>query len=279
MDLNINLEKNTSYLNSWNILSKLLWIKPLINENSISNWVLIIVSNEKILNNFLKIWEYLDIKINKLLNINDLVSLIFNKTWVYIVTKELFNIKIPNTQYLEKNLSIEIKKWLSINQNEIIKKLNDFWYKFNESQLDWTYKVAWDTLNITDFSWQNNYKISFWWDKIEDILVFSQFSKGSTTIVGMDYKNIDNIYIWKNDIIDFLDETDSLNLNLIEKINTQGVFCVFDCLDFYKYYDELITANLNFINFNSISSNTLNHKQINLNITEVFLEKIKNLKN
>ena len=269
MDLNIKLEKNTTYLNSGNILSKLSLIKPLLINNNINKPTLIVVSNEKILNNFLKISNFLDIKFYKLIILWDLISLIYNKTWTYIVTKEIFNAKIPNFEYLEKFLLINIKKWDSINLNEIVKKLNNYWYKFNDHWDEWTFKVVWDIISITDFSWQNNYKISFWWDQVEDIIIIKN---NSTT-------KINNLYIWKNDNIVFENDSNSFNDKLIEKFNKKYILNIFDSLDFYKYFDELIKNSTNFINFNSISNNSLHNKQINLNITDLFLEKIEDLKN
>jgi len=56
LDLKIKLEKNTNYINAGNIFSKLLLLKDVL-ENEID--FLIVVENEKKLNNYLKISEYL----------------------------------------------------------------------------------------------------------------------------------------------------------------------------------------------------------------------------
>ena len=112
INLNKKIERNKFYINSWNIFSKLLLIK---NELLESSSFLIVVENEKTLNNYKKIWEYLGIKINNLTNISDFVNLYYNKSWKYIVSKEFFNLKFDDKNQFEYHNLFIIKK------NEIVK--------------------------------------------------------------------------------------------------------------------------------------------------------------
>jgi len=163
-------EKNKSYVNTPNIFSRLILLKKYIEKE---NSLFIIVENEKILQGCLKTSRYLneqkilDKKISKLDNLSQIVDIVHNKKWLYISTPDIFYTKLDildnpkNILKIEKNQSIAVE--------EITKKLNELWYVFKEYQNPGSFKVAWDTLSFTNINGES-YKISFWWNTVEEIL-------------------------------------------------------------------------------------------------------------
>jgi guanylate kinase len=75
IDIKLKLEKNKHYINYSSIFSRLLLLK---NELEKTKSFLIVVENEKILNSYLKISNYLNIEINYLNNLSDLINITHN---------------------------------------------------------------------------------------------------------------------------------------------------------------------------------------------------------
>lgn len=257
LDLNIKIEKNNHYINYWNIFSKLLLLKNNLKENFC---FLIIVENEKKVNNYLKIWDFLNTEIFHLNNFSDFVELYYNKNWKYIVEKEIFSLNISNL--LNNKNIFSIKLWDSVKIDDITKKLNDFWYKFSEYENQWTFKVFWDVISYTNLKWITT-KISLWWDNIEEILV-------------NDHK-INEFFIWKNISLYNYDYLDKINLDILRKNEDFEWLIVLDSIDFYSSYYEINKfLNNNYIVFNLLS---LWEKYKNLGIDSLYIEKIEDLKN
>lgn len=257
LNLELDLKKNQNYTNSWNIFSKLILLNNVLKKEE---WVLIVVENEKNLDSYLKISEYLSIKITELDNLSSLVNLIYNNIWTYITTDDLFNININNFKSIEYKDILKIEKNQSINPNEITKILNDFGYKFWEYWDKATFKILWDILSFNDTNW-NTIKISFWWDNIENIIIND--------------KNVDSYHFWRNTTFDFNDLKNKFNDELKDKINQNNVLLIVDSLDFYSSYDKLTTSLNNYIIFNSLTNNK---DYIDLQINDLYIEKIDDLK-
>jgi hypothetical protein len=75
IDLKLKLHKNKHYINYSSIFSRLLLLKTELEKTSS---FLIVVENEKILNNYLKTSDFLNIKINSLNNLSDLINITYN---------------------------------------------------------------------------------------------------------------------------------------------------------------------------------------------------------
>lgn len=258
IDIKLKLERNKHYINYSSIFSRLLLLK---NELEKTNSFLIVVENEKILNSYLKISNYLNIEINYLNNLSDLINITYNNFWKYIVTKELFNIKLESFSQIEYNDLFRIKIWESIQITNIIKKLNELWYIFSDYENKWTFKIVWDILSFTDLTGKTS-KISFWWDVIEEII--------------SDFWKKEKLYFWKNKLLDFNNIQDNLSIEVKNKIYESNCLIILDSLDFYSSYDDLNKDFKNYIIFNSLSNNG---DHINLWISELFLENIDDLKN
>ena len=257
INLNIKLEKNKHYINYGSIFSRLLLKNELLKADSF----LIVVENEKALNIYLKIAEYLNIELNQLTNLMDIINISYNNIWKYIVTKDLFNLKLDSFSRLNHNNLFELKKDEIIEITSITKKLNDFWYSFSDFENIWTFKIVWDTLNFTDLTW-TTIKISFWWDKIEDILIWN--------------KLVDSFTFSINEWLNFNDITSKLSKELCDKILNTNILIILDSLDFYSSYDYISEQLTNFITFNSLSNND---SYINLGISDLYLEWIDDFKN
>ena len=264
-------EKNKSYVNTPNIFSRLILLKKYIDKE---NSLFIIVENEKILQGCLKTSRYLneqkilDKKISKLDNLSQIVDIVHNKKWLYISTPDIFYTKLDildnpkNILKIEKNQSIAVE--------EITKKLNELWYVFKEYQNPGSFKVAWDTLSFTNINGES-YKISFWWNTVEEILDWEQ------------KKNIDELFIWKNEALTPTisqggegENWRGFNMALKEKLNNKNTLIVLDSLDFSSSYDDLYGGLKNFINLPSLSQNKTN--EIDLWFKDLFVESIDDLK-
>jgi len=221
---------------------------------------LIVVENEKNLNSYIKTSNFLNIELKELNNMSDLINFIYNKSWKFIVNKELFNLKIESFSQVEYKNLLKVSKWDNIEINEITKKLNELWYNFSEYDNEWTFNIVWDILSFTDLSGVIT-KISFWWDTIEDIFVTN--------------KSSENFYFWKNENLDFDSTNKKNNKEFIEKItNTDSLF-ILDSLDFYSSYDEVSSKLVNFITFNSLKEND---SYINLGINDLYIDKLEDFK-
>jgi len=257
-NIQIKLNNNSNYTNSWNIFSKLLLLKNnLKNKESF----LIIVENNKLLEIYLKISNFLWFKINKLSNLSDLINIIYNKEWQYIVSQDLFNINLNNFKQIIYKDIIKIEQGQNFQINDITKKLNEFNYKFSEFNNDNTFNVKWDIISITNNN-SETCKISFWWENIEDI-------------INSNNKNLKEFYIWNNAALDFL-ETNSFNLELKEKFINSNILLIIDSIDFYENYDKISSNLNNFLIFNTIWDN---NNFESLWFSDLFIDNINDLKN
>ena len=262
--INITVEKNKSYINTPNIFSKLMLLKNHIkNEKAI----LIITENEKSLQDFLKISKYLkqqkiiNKNLYKLDNISNFVDIVYNKRWFYISTTDIFNLK-PNILNNPKNI-LELKKDQNIPINDVIQKLMWLKYSFKEYENPWSFKATWDVLSFTDTN-NNTYKISFWWDTIDNILD----TKNN--------QNLDNLFIWKNEKIDIFELNENFCLETKNSFNNRNIFIILDSIDFSSLYQNIIDNLKNFINFPCLSKDS--SSEIDIWLKDLFIENIDDLK-
>ena len=257
IDLKLKLKKNKHYINYGSIFSRLLLLKEEL-ENT--NWFLIVVENEKILNSYLKISEYLWIELNYLNNLSDFINFTYNNYWEFIVTRDLFNLKLDKFSQIEYKNIFKVSKWDEIELTEITKKLSEYCYTFSDYENKWSFKIVWDILSFTDLTWVTT-KISFWWDKIEEIII--------------NWNNTDSFYFSKNERLNFDDLEKKIVNEIKDKVVYSDALIILDSLDFYSSYDEISKNLTEFIIFNSLSDND---NYINLWINDLYLEKIDDFK-
>jgi len=320
------LQKNTIYKNTWNIFSRSFLLKENFDNNNAN---LVIVDNEKQARNYQKILEFLGVEIKILDNVADLVNIFFNKTGNYIALKNIFEKhNLDNFYELENYFSLKFENnppltppsnqggeelthplAPSLNSNrgeimekekkltleEILKKLNDFWYKNSDFIENFKFYKSGDILSI----WNNNkeYKISFWGDDVERIDVFSTSpltpllqERGikekniSSSPVGEDWGEVSKVYFWENRKINFSDEIKpELNQELLEKINESEINIFLLNIDFYEFFEE-ITEKLDFaiVFSDTYNSFSLGGKDVwktdrgfkNLDIKDIYIENL-----
>lgn len=237
IEIRKKLKKNNIY--SWftNIFNKLLLSKDLLNHDKS---FLIVVENEKNISNYIKIAEYLSIKIQVLDNISDFVNLSYNWEWKYIVTRDFFNLEIPETKQFEFKNIFTLNKWDKIEVSDITKKLNELNISFNEHQNPNTFFVVWDTLNFTDKSWQL-IKISFWDNEIDDIFVWEETVKSYTFSINQP-------------LISFT-YNKKINSQILDIYSKNSIFTILDSIDFYSGFEEILSHLDNYLVFSSLWNN------------------------
>ena len=228
--------------------------------------VLYIISDEKHLTKHIKISNYLWIAFHNIIYYSQLIDLSHNNIWKYISTTDICEYKFPVSDYdLDKNL-ICFKNWDDIQIDTITKQLHDFWYKYSDHWNSWTFFVQWDTINFTNIWASHTFKITFWWDTIEDIFIIDL--KWNLT------EKKDSLYIWNNIKLDSFwiqkNNLDNSKRYLEQSIN------ILDNLDFYQNYDLLESISTNIISFHNFSQS--DRTEVNLWIIDVFLDTIDDLK-
>ena len=255
---NIILSTNKHYINNWNLFSKSILLK---NNN---DKYLFIVDNEKRKEEYKKIFNFLNIFYIEVNNFSSLIDLIYNRNkLIYIIEKSFFESDINNLREIENRKSIHIKKWNSINIEEFLWKLNDFWYKYWEFLEEWNYNKHWDLISVKINNYIE-YKISLWWENIEEII----------KIENNENTQIDSFSIWKIESIIIKENNSNFNNELLKKIDTNWNKIILDNLDFYINYQEFLKLD-NKIVFNNLKDETV--KQIDLNINDLYIEKIEEL--
>jgi len=261
--IDIKLKKWTSYINTLNYFTKGLIIKN--NLNYYKN-IVIVCEWDKNIREYKKIMDFLHINFSELQNRNDLTNLINMQEKLFFCNSENIQNTIVDNAFLEtENLSIYINYEISI--DNLIKNLNKLNYKFWEYNNPWTYKKLWDTLTITSFNWNINYKISFWWDKIEEI---------STSDIILDNpqntETIKKIIIGSN--ISLTKELENKSTTTLQNIIKENIdyFCILDQIDFTYIYDELISTWTNIVSFDYIWN-----KQLSISDLEISKPKIDNI--
>lgn len=220
LKLKNELKKNNIYINSWEIFSRVLLLKEIINDSKSS---LIIVDWDKQIRNYIKISDFLWCKINSLNNISDLVNVIYNKKWKYISIKEIFNLQIDKISQFEHLNTFEIKTWDILDTYILNKKLLELGYKFSDYENNNSFKIVWDTLFFINNIW-DKISISFWDNTIDDILYC--------------WEKVKNFTFWKNELLDLFVEKKP-NKVILDKYFESKFFTVLDNIDFYSVFDEI----------------------------------------
>lgn len=246
------------YLNTWNIFSKsLLMIEDLKKNNS----SLIITKDENI-KKYLKIFESLNSPLTQIQNLSEFIDCVNNNNWNFILNYDFFFAKLPNNWELENKYSLIIEKDKALELDELLKKLNDFWYKFREYLEGWDYKKVWDTLSIKLKNKKETIIISFWWDSVESIFIENWIYSYNT----------DKIVIWKNENINFFDLENKFNTEAITLLKQKHI--ILDNIDILKWAWNFLELDNSL--FLDILKNS-NLEQTNLEINDLFIDNLENL--
>jgi len=255
----LKLQKNTSYINNWNYFSKSLILKE--NKDLLKS-SLFIVANDKDLNNYEKIFNFLNIDFQIINNQQNLIDYLFNNSWFFIISAEILNQEIDEKKQLLFH-SLHLKVWEAINLEDLIKKLNSLNFKFSEYQNPATFNKKWDILTINSSDWKKQYIISFWWDTIEEITQIKKVWE-----IRKDTNKIDSLYIWKADKIEKQDKNWQ---SILDSILDKNWLVILDNLDFDPNYEKIINSLENIISFDYLPN-----KKLNIVDLEITFPKIKN---
>lgn len=170
------LKSNIPYINSWNMFSRSFLVKENLGEKN-----LLIFDKIEDLTIFGKIWKFLGFGEYTILEKqNEYIEFLNSSKGIFFTTREIF--LLPSfTQYeLEKN-TIIIKRTQTVNSEEFIRNIIDYSYKYSNHLVNpRTYNREWDIINLRTTNSLYNYKISFFWDEVDEIL-------------EIDSKNVHNI--------------------------------------------------------------------------------------
>jgi len=254
------LKTNTSYIGSWNGFSRVF----LVGDN-LSSKNLVVFDSMEDLRVFGKIWNFLWYrKYFEIWETNELLNFFNNNSWVYFATRNIFELWTINDYEINKN-SIELTRWEDYNPEDLIKKLADFSFKFSKSLSSFgSYNREWDIINIRPTLEDITIKISFFWNEVDEVLVFDNNS-------GI-YKKEDKIKISAK-----LVESKTTKKKIIESISdikkyfeNSKIFLV--SLDFYEWIETLTSV------FEPIIlRDTPTDKATNLWITELSITNIDEL--
>jgi transcription-repair coupling factor (superfamily II helicase) len=223
----IKLKKGTSYLKSGNIFSRVFLIgKNLDSKN------MIIFDKDEDLKSFSKIWKYFGFPGFTEVNDNGWILRFINSIdWIYFTTKDIFESKEITIYDLDKN-TIDLVRWKTFDFENLLKNLTDFSYKHSAHLgAEWSFNREWDTINIRLDDSGNTYKISFFWDEIDEILKLVNNDVHSV-------EKLDRIKISNNSFVSSNKEKLLIdNLDLFLKSNDYHTYLIW--VDFWMHKEEL----------------------------------------
>ena len=240
LNLDISLKNRTSYTNTGNFFSKSLILKENLEKQKT---ILLIVEKESDKKMYEKIFSHLWVEYKDIKTIWDYIHL-ENKSWgIYIMEIDDISKDIVTEKVLTNN-TLRINSWDTMLQEEYIKSLTDIWYEFHEYEKPWSYKKGWDTVHIYDFDWITNYKISFWWDQVEEI--YKEVSRKSSKIPALTLWGTLSLF------------SDSSTWNTVfSQIKENNIFTILDGVEFHLEYQSMCQELKTFSSFDIIGNKNL----------------------
>lgn len=251
----------TSYINTWNIFSKSKLIQNIF-KNDFKDKNKLIITKQENISKYQKILKEQKINLTIVDCMSKMVDFCFNNYWNYIVDSDIFFAKIDNYYTITQKKLLKITKNDSLEIDDFIKKLINFWYKYSDFLVWWDYKKLWDTLHIKIKDKPEIIAISFWWDIIETINI-------------LDWQNtfeLKEYFLWAIENINFFNLDEKINEDIITLVKDKNI--ILDYLDIISWYEKL--QNLENAYFFEILKN-VNKEQINLKIDDVYIENVDNL--
>ncbi len=250
LNLKIKLKNKQSYISWGNYFSKSIILK---NQDE---KVLLVVENEKIVWIYEKLLNFFWKNLIKLSKNYSLVDLVLNKSrWLFVITIDDL-LKFNTSLYDIKKDSLYLKKDSTYDIGDLIWKLTKLWYTYNEFGTNWSYRKIGDLIYIISFDWKKEYKISFWWNTIENI-----WEKEKVEQIFFKDVDLNEVYIWNNSKIDSIDtivsiskiiQKNSKEAPFYELLNDTSLITVFDLLDFHTSYEKITKKLDNFCSFDYI---------------------------
>lgn len=258
------IDINNHYINSGNDFSKQLLVSDFLNTQD--RPVLYFLSEEKNLTKSEKIQDYLWNNFQILEYYSQLIDISHNSIWKYFSLTDFCELSLPHSEYDIKTNILCLSQSDEIQIDTITQTLHDFWYKYSDHHNSWTFYIQWDTLNFTNIWATHTFKITFWWDIVEEIFIIDL--KNNTS------QSRNSIFIWNNILLQsFENKKIYLETN---NIYLKSGLIILDNLDFYKHFENILSHSSEFIAFQNFSQS--DRTEINLWINDLFLDTIDDLK-
>ena len=238
--LNIPFKKNTSYTNTGNFFSKSLILKENLEKKKN---MLLIVEKESDKKMYEKVFSHLSVGYKSVETIWDLIALQNEPQGIYVIEIDHLFEHVVDKKLIKKN-ALSIHTWDTITQEEYLKSLSDIGYEFHEYEKPGSYKKQWDTIHIYDFDGITTYKISFWWNQVDEI--HREVSRKS--------KKIPKLHLWWT--LSIFSETSSEN-TLFSILKDENIFTVLDGIEFHSEYQDMCKKLQDFVSFDIIGNKNL----------------------
>ena len=216
------IQKTNHYLQSGNIFSKNILVQDYLAKNP--GPVLHIYSEENILKTSQKISHYLWVWQNKIHDLHDYLEFYHNDIWNYSTTTDVFYAQLPESEYDINKHILSLEKWQEIPLENISKQLHEMWFKHSAHGSKSSFHIQWEVLSIVNNYENYEYKISFWWDEIEEIFIIDKSTNQS--------QSREKISIWDRNY-DFFTQEKKYNWKIFHQLkNKTNIFyqyCFCEC--------------------------------------------------
>ncbi|MCP4523262.1 MAG: DEAD/DEAH box helicase, partial [Candidatus Gracilibacteria bacterium] len=260
------IENKKHYINSGNIFSKTKLLNDYISKNP--GPVLIFVSEEEKIPAYEKISKFVGCGIEKLENYSQLVEYTYNTQGYFISDLSFFEKVFPYNTYEQKNHVITLEKGAQTHIDDITQQLHDFGYTHSKLSSKSCFSVQGDTLSLINYSGNREYRISFWDNIIEDILIIQTETRETQEIEKISIGKIKKISEFGDDVKNEKNGKDYIHSGTL----------ILDELDFSSYTHTIECYAQNYIHFHHFSQSH-ERDEVNLGIQDLFLENIDDLKN
>ena len=257
----MQINKHNHYIDTGNIFSKnILTARYLENNNGP---VLNIYSDDSQLKSSMKIANYLKNNQYPVLDFSDYIEFFKNDIWNYWVTTDIFFAQIPQKDYDIQKHILTLEKGQEVPVDEISKQLHELWYKHSQHSSKASFHIQWEILSIVNNNETHEYKISFWWDEIEEIFIIDMLTKKSQTR--------QKIQIWDRNYDFFQAENKIFNQEIFSSLQQKN--CIFYEIDFFQFSQEIYNNFSDWIFFHNFPQNN-SFKEISLWISDIFVDTI-----
>lgn len=176
----------------------------------------------------------------------------------------IWSIEIDNyDSWQDKKLldnKLVLEKAAHISSHECITKLDELWYSFNEYMNPGTYKRSGDIVDITTVDGKN-YKISFWWDEIDEI-----------------FPGVDSLSLWDLQWLIPIKEEWRNTLYLPDLLSQRDVYIILDNLDFHHSYEKFISYPYKLSSMDNLAYNEDTRSHQKVWVESLHLDTIEDLK-
>lgn len=248
--LKTTLKPGVSYTETGNFFSRFFLLQANIQQHGS---ILLITEDEYSVKQYKKLCEYFEVPFFMMEQSYEYTYLQNATPWIYCI-----DIESTENKTLQTHACLAFEIWQKNGLLTDIESLTQLGYTFSEYGKKGSYKKQWDTLHIYDFSWYFHHTLSYWGDEVEAIQ--TETLRGEKVIDSNATKSL--LLGKKSPLIH-----DNGDISLQELLQKTSVFTVFDTVEFYSWYKNLVSLFQNTVSFDIIGDNSRN--KTNLEISEL----------